>query len=259
MRSVPTVSARAYVAGLALPTLRPPSLEAADAVSLPEFSAAKHQAMVVGSDIVSFVKGVTPERRADIVRSSLLAQLAAKKRVPNAKDIYKWYEEYFDVLTNVGWIIQDHGFASYAESSRDFEAHKAIMKVAASLLGPSAATLAVVKATLDALRSSASYNPWIRLFNRESQSANTARFQIALVEQGDDGDQFLVSMIAFGLEAASNLTQILFVKLRSNEVSIKQYSAKITIEPTVLAAVRDLISKKIANFAKDYVHALPDL
>jgi ribosomal protein S5 len=72
----------------------------------------------------------------------------------------------------------------YTEASRDFETHEAIMKVAASLLGPSAETLAVVKATLDALKSTGTSSPWITLFNRESRSANTARFQINLIEEG---------------------------------------------------------------------------
>jgi hypothetical protein len=258
MSSISTGSAQAYVAGLVLPAPRPHSLEAAEASSLPEFTAAKDQAMIVGSDIVSFVKGVTPEWRADIARSSLLAQLAAKKRVQNKKDIYKWYEAYFDVLMNVGWIIQDRGFAVYREANRDFETHEAIMKVAASLLGPSAATLAVVKATLDALKSMAANSPWITLFNRESRSASTARFQINLVETGDKGEQLIVSMMAFGLEATSTLTQVLFAKFRSNDVSVKQYSSKISIEPSVLESVRDLVSKRVEAYARNYVRTLPD-
>jgi hypothetical protein len=258
MNSIWTGSAQAYVASLALPAARPDSFEAAEAISLPEFTAAKDQAMIVGSDIVSFVKGVTPERRADIARSSLLAQLAAKKRVRDKKDIYKWYEAYFDVLMNVGWIIQDQGFAVYTEASRDFETHEAIMKVAASLLGPSAATLAVVKATLDALKSMAANSPWITLFNRESRSSNTARFQINLVEGRGRGEQLIVSMMAFGLEATSRQTQILFAKFQSNDVSVKQYSSKITIEPDVLESIRDLISKRVAAYARDYIRTLPD-
>jgi hypothetical protein len=258
MSSSSTKSAQAYVAKLALPSVRPHPLEAAETISVAEFTAAKDQAMIVGSDIVSFVKGVTPERRADITRSSLLAQLAAKKRVREKKNIYKWYEAYFDILTNVGWVIQDHGFTVYTEASRDFEAHEAIMKVAASLLGPSAATLAVVKATLDALKATTANSPWITLFDRESKSVNTARFQVSLVEEGYR-EHLLVSMMAFGLEATSKLTQVLFTKFRSNDVSLKQYSSKITIEVDVLDAVRDLISEKVAAFARDYVRALPDL
>ena len=58
------------------------------------------------------------------------------------------------------------------------------MKVAASLLGPAATTLAVVQATLDALKSMSADSPWITLFNRESQSAKTARFQVTAGRTG---------------------------------------------------------------------------
>ena len=238
------------------PVLDLEEIEAAPAPSF-AFDAAKAQAAVVGSDIIGFVKGVTPERRADIVRSSLLAQLAATKKVPNGTDVYAWYEAYFDVLQHVGWVIQDRGFATYSESSQDFEAHQAILKVAASLLGASAA-LEVVTATLNALKSMSADSPWIRLFNRESQSARLGRFQVTLAEQGPQ-DDFLVSLMAFGLEAKSNLTQILFVKFHTNDVILKHYSGKITVDATVLAGVRDAIAAKITAFAADYVHALPDL
>lgn len=165
----------------------------------------KDQAAVVGSDIVSFVKGVTPQRREDIINSSLLAQLAVKKQVSDPARIYDWYNAYFDVLMHISWSVQDRGFATYSEASENFEAHEAIMKVAASLLGPAATTLAVIKATLDALESMSADSPWISIFNRESQSAQTDRFQMTLAEQGAD-DQFLVSLMAFGLEAKATLT-----------------------------------------------------
>ena len=159
---------------------------------------------------------------------------------------------------HIGWSVQDRGFATYSEASENFEAHEAIMKVAASLLGPTATTLAVIKATLDALKSMSADSPWITIFNRESQSAKTARFQVTLAEQGEDG-QFLVTLMAFGLEAKATLTQVLFFKFKSSEASLKHYSGKVTINTHVLTNVRDLIKNKIAAHAIDYIMALPDL
>ena len=62
----------------------------------------KNQATVVGSSVVSFVTGVTPENRRDIVNCSLLAQLAANKAVPSRDDIRAWYEAYFNALSYLG-------------------------------------------------------------------------------------------------------------------------------------------------------------
>lgn len=255
MKGISMSHALEFVENADLPTPRKGARESSSTLA---FEQSKNQAAVVGSDIVSFVQGVTEERRNDIVRSSLLAQLVAKKKVPDTADLWKWYDEYFNVLTNIGWVIQEKGFAQYVETSEDFQAHKAIMEVAAALLGPAAAPLAVLKATLDALEEMNTESPWIRLFNRESQSGKTAKFQIMLVEQGD-ANQFLVSLMAFGLEAKATLTHVLFFKYLSSEVTFKHNAAKVTIDSDVLASVREVIKGKLAMYTNDYVSSLPDL
>lgn len=257
MKSVSPEQARRFVSSLNLNDRLARGPKSAGAVEL-DFDQAKNQAAVVGADIVSFVKGVTPERREDIVNSSLLAQLAAKKQVSDPNRIYDWYNAYFDVLINIGWSVQDRGFAAYSEAGDNFQAHEAIMKVAAGLLGPAAGTLAVVQATLDALKSMSADSPWLNVFNRESKYAQAARFQITLAEPGE-ADRFLVSLMAFGIEAKSTLTQVLFFKFKSSEASLKHYSGKVAINTHVLEHVRDLIKNKIAAHALDYIKTLPDL
>jgi hypothetical protein len=223
-----------------------------------DFTDAKNQAAVVGSDIISFVKGVTGERRQDITNCALLAQLVANKRVPDRTRIYDWYERYFDVLSNVGWVIQDKTFAQYDAKSDNLEVHEAILQVATSLLGPSAAALEVVKATLGALKSMSADSPWITLFNREVQHANTAHFRVSLAQEDENG-QFLVSLMAFGLEAKAIVTQVLFFKFRSTDVVMRRNSGKVTIATDVLSAIRPMVIGKISAHAADYIKQLPDL
>ena len=253
-------TARAFVTAAKLPAPPPPRAGMAKAIPV-GFDAARDQAAVVGSDVISFVKGLTPEQRTDVVNASLLAQLVAKKKVPEPKtlkDVGAWYDEYFDVLSHVGFLIQEKSFATYAEQSQDFEAHEAILEVAATLLTGSPGALMLVKSSLEALRKMSGDSPWILLFNRESQSANTARFQVSLVDQ-DERAQFLVSLMAFGLEAKTRLTQVLFFKFRSNQVTLQHYSGKVTINGQVLAGVREQIAGKLGAYTDDYVQRLPDL
>lgn len=219
---------------------------------------AKDQATVVGSDVISFVRGVTAERREAIINSALLAQLVAQKKVADPNRVYEWYDAYFDVLTHLGWVVQDRSFAEYHESSQNFEAHKAILAVATALLGPAPAALALVKTTIEALHSMDEDSPWITIFNRESQTAKNARFQISLVEQEEQG-QFFVSLMAFGLEASTRITQVLFFKARANEATLRHYSGRVTINTDVLDAIRGQIRAKLTGLAEDYVSTLPDL
>src|SRR5262249_21926658 len=150
----------------------------------------RDQAMVVGSDIVSFVAGLAPELRESIMNCSLLAQLAANRKAPGPDNIRAWYEAYFDALTRLGWAVQERGFSEHHEAGDDFEAHQAILSVAKVVLGPALAALAVVESTLSAMQSM-SEGPWMRIFKRESQAANAARFQLTVAEPRSDGGSML--------------------------------------------------------------------
>ncbi len=81
MRTVTPSEALRFVEGAELPA--PPrgaAPESPGSTVATAFDTAKNQAAVVGSDVISFVQGVTPERRRVLINSSLLAQLLAKKR-----------------------------------------------------------------------------------------------------------------------------------------------------------------------------------
>jgi hypothetical protein len=218
----------------------------------------KDQALVVGADIATFAKGVTAAQRQDVVNSTLLAQLAASKAVPDTDDITEWHKQYFRVLSNIGWAVQEQNFATYEASGREFEAHKAILDIAATLLAPNVAAVKLLETALGALRSLGNETPWIRLFNRESKHSNSARFQVTLAEESGDR-QLLVSLMAFVLNAETDLTEILFFKFRTSDATLKHMSGRIAINEDVLSGVREQIKLKLANHAKDFVQSLPDL
>jgi hypothetical protein len=260
MSNDPISNALEFVRAATLPP--PPGLEGA----VPQgatpvevaLSQAKDQATVVGSDVISFVNGVTAEQRQDLINSVLLAQLVAKVQVPDGARIYDWYSAYFEVLKQIGWVVQVEQFSTYKAASVGFQAHEAIIALATSLLGPGSSVLAVVKATLDSLKSMDANSPWMTIFNRESQSGKTARFQVTLAEPGDKNG-FLVTLMAFGLEAHSTLTQVLFFKIHSSEDILKHFQGKVSVDAKVLAGVRDEIEKKLAEHVVAYVRTLPDL
>jgi hypothetical protein len=262
MGRIDLATARQFIDRVELPFPRREGAAARDAgappaVTAAAFDTAKNQAAVVGGDVFAFVKGVTAERREAIVNSSLLAQLVASRKFDRSK-IYDWYNVYFDALTNVGWAVQEHGFAEYTERADNFDAHKAILSVAATLLGPVPGALALITSTLTALQSMDENKPWITIFNRESQKAETARFQIGLAQQDEAGD-FSVTVMAFGLEAKDTVTQVLFFRARSSEATLRHYLGRVTINTAVLDGIRDGMKAKLINHAQEYISALPDL
>jgi hypothetical protein len=217
------------------------------------------QSVVVGSGINAFVKGVTEERRTAINDSSLFAQLVANRKVPIQTDIMAWYDVYFDALTNVGWVMQSRSFVTYQASSEDVDVNEAILTIASGLLGGATATgYQLIKLTLDSLHKLADNSPWITTFRRESQHERAARFQVSLVNQDVDQD-FLVSLLAFDLEAGESLSQVLFFKFRSTQATLKQFSGDVTINRRVLNAVGPNIAAKIDAFYDGYVSQALDL
>jgi hypothetical protein len=257
MTSLTVRSARQFVEDAELPPVSRAPLHRDEALA-PIFDMARNQAAVVGSDIVSFVSGVTPERREAIANSSLLAQLVAKRKVPDAAQIKEWYDQYFEVLENIGWIIQRKDAAVYHQSGDNMEVHKAILAVASTVLGAAPTALALVTTTLNSLQSMDKNSPWITIFNRESQKATTAHFQVSLAHE-DPAGQFLVTLMAFGLEAKTTVTQVLFFKLKKESAMLRHYSGDVTINTGVLDSVREPLKAKLAAHANEYIAKLPDL
>jgi hypothetical protein len=250
--------AKAFVQQADLPAPPPEVLGATIAATPFDFDALKEQAAVVGSDVIAFVKGLSPEHRTDLVNASLLAQLVAKKKFPQPTDlegVLDWYNSYFEVLSNIGFVIQDHGFAKYVEKSESFEAHEAILDVASVVLAGSPGALAVVKKTLESLKTMSEDSPGITIFSRESRSATTARFQVSLAEK-DEQAGLLVTIMAFGVEAKAKVTQVLFFKFKKNEATLHHHSGKVTINTGVLGGVRDEIAKKLAAHVREFVAGL---
>lgn len=258
MHTPSVADARAFVRHADLPDPPAPQRVRAAPASAVDFDAAKEQAAVVGSDVIAFVKGLTPEQRQDIVNASLLAQLVAKKKHPTPTDlagVLAWYDEYFRVLSHVGFVIQEQGFAEYTEGGETFEAHEAILDVAKVVLAGAPGALAVVVKTLESLKQLSADSPWITLFHRESRSANTARFQVSLAE-ADEHAGLLVRLMAFGIDAEATVTQVLFFKFRKHHSTLHHHSGQVTVNATVLAGVRDDIAAKLAAFTTDFVAGL---
>ena len=256
-KTIDLARSRQFVRAAQLPP-PPPRLRGAggDDTVDEALQAGKAQAAVVGSEVVSFATNVAPQWRQDLINCSLFAQLWAKAEVADPNRIFDWYDAYFGALQQLGWMVQDQGFAVYVGTSQNFSAHEAILKVAASLLMPSAGSLALVKTTLDALASMDQSSPFITLFSRESQQASAARFQISLAEQAADGG-LTVALMAFGLEAKTTLTQVLFFKSLASQATLRHCSGKVSINTPLLEALRPDLSEQLKDQARSFIRKLP--
>lgn len=243
--------ARALVEHESLPSPRPRPSAAHRPAPAFTLTSARPQVVIVGSDVVVFAKGVSADQRQDIVNASLLAQLVARNKVPGIHDlagVLAWYDAYYEVAENIGWVVQDRALVEYTP---EVELRKAVLELATSALGPSEA-LALVSSTLDRLANMSADSPTLTLLHRESQSANTARFQVLIAEPGEGG-RLLTRILAFYLEADRTVTQALFFKSTRRHARLHYQVATVRMNSAVLEAIRQEVTAKLAGYVDDNV------
>ena len=254
----PARTTAALVASAKLP--EPPAPRVDTTLRLPvDFDVAEDQAAVVGSQVILFFEGVTPDQRQGILNALLFAQLAATAKVvepKTLKDVSAWYDDYFSVLSMIGFRTEEEGFSTYTGEA--LKAYKVVLDVATPLLAESPEALRLVKKSLEALRKMSADSPAVKLFNRCSQSGNMVRFQVSLVDL-DGNSRPRVSSVVFALEAKTEFTDVLFFRFRRNEATFQHRAVKLTIDEEVLAGVREQIAGKLIAYTDDYVQRLPDL
>ncbi len=217
-----------------------------------QLKATEAQSLVVGSGLIIAAENVPVQTREDLINCTLFAQLAASGAVSSPKNVAAWYDAYFKALTALGWAQSDTQFQDYEFKSMNAEAHKAIMKVIAVLLGPHAVALVVVTTALEALQSMKENSPWITLFDRQSRTEKFARFQVATAQLDSNG-LLQIALVAFQLKARSTVTQVLFFKFSSSSTTLKYAAGKATIYEAALADQRDEIAQRLGAYRRAYV------
>ncbi|MEP6832910.1 MAG: hypothetical protein ABJB74_05920 [Gemmatimonas sp.] len=253
--------AKKYVGGIDLTgTPRGMHVTSLDAgtTAAPIFDQAKTQAQVIGSGLFSFAEGVTPSVRTAISDSALLAQLVANKKMNAEQDPLEWFKEYADVLVHLGWTLQDQGWTDYSTSGTGAEVHEKILEVATIALGAAPTALLVITASVNALKGMKPDSSWLTLFNRESQKAKIARFQIGLVSTDPAGEVF-VQLLACLIRAEDNITQVLFFKFRNAHASFQANSSKVSINASSLVDLAPTIQSKTRAYQQDYLSKILDL
>jgi hypothetical protein len=221
------------------------------------FDQAKAQARVVGSELLAFREGVLAETREAISDSALLAQLVANKRADAAADPIGWFRQYANVLENVGWTMQEHGWNDVSASGTAADVHEKIIELLPTLLGTAPGALAVVTAAVNALRGMDPKSSWIKIFSRETQKANIARFQVGLVD--DDNGAAQVSLLACVVQARSAITQVLLFKIGADQASFQASATKVSINSSALRDLTATIRAKVRAYQMDYLSSIKDI
>lgn len=241
-------------AGVAAAPAAAGAAENADAA----FDAAKNQAQVVGSALLSFEVGLDAIVREAISDSALLAQLQANHQIDFAADPQKWFASYAKVLQNVGWTVQDDGWTTADISGTNVQVNQQIKAVLAVALGPASTALAIIAASIDALQSADPSSPWVTLFDRQTHKANITRFQVGLVDKDATGG-IAVAMAFCILDNVQQTTQVLFFKWKEANAKLQANGQKYSINRDALVSLGPDIRAKTRAYQLDYLSSIQDL
>jgi len=252
MTDITAASAREFLAQLNLPEVNAREWGFSPEENPPfQLEATQKQAVVAGSDVVTFAPEVSVAHREEILNCALIAQWTADRDTDQSSNIVAWYNRYFEVLGILGWVVTGQQFKVDEAQGTGVEVHEAILKVATALLAGSTG-LGLVVAALEAMKSMDSESPWIKIFDRESQKKKVTAFRMAGVEEDPHG-QLTVSLIAFVLDASSVVNQILFFKIRTNEARFEHCSANASINSRLLDSIRQDLHDNVEGRAKNFL------
>jgi hypothetical protein len=234
-----------------------PSAFLAAAADLPQvvFDDAKHQAVIAGSEVVTFTQSVEADFREAISDSALIAQLAANAKFKLEQDPIAWFDHYYSVLGGLGWTTQSRDTAEYKLNKDGLEVHEAVLDVVKVFLGPIPGAVKLVEIALGSLKKMNQDSPFITLFNKESERANVGRFQFTLVRQ--EGNSFLADGMSFALKAQNKVTQVLFFKLHKTKATLRRSLAQVSIGADALEGLRPLLKAKIQAHRSKFLTELP--
>ena len=213
----------------------------------------REQAMLVDKSLISFASGVNAANRADILESTLLAQLGARAKMTDDSDIISWYKAYVEILTKTGWTIEGGEIQNFTAKASVTEIDSVIIDILTAAFGSGLAQI-VIKA-LESIKTLADTNGKIEAFEKNTHTESSGSFQLGVATQ--EGGTVSINLGTFLIKSTNKITHILFVKLSHDETELQYASGKLTLDQNIYAGLRSLIRQRLNGRLTEFVSDIP--
>lgn len=245
-----------YVSGLELgmPRYAIESIEPFNALesALQSGDEEKLEAYINNRSLISFASAVNGQNRQDVLNSTLLAQLAANKKVPDDSKLEDWYKTYTEVLSQIGWTVQAKEFSVFRTDKGVFEMEAAILDILGA--GMSGNYIAIITKTLEALKKLSSTDNKIIAFERNTHSLEKGTFQLALADETNGAVSLRLG--GFIVKAKNEIKRILFFKSTKEKTELTFSTMQCTLNNDVYSVVRKTVLDKLSDSASRYIAAI---
>lgn len=215
----------------------------------PDFS---QDGFVSAGSLASFDDAVSDDRKADVLHSELLAQLAADKAYDAQTQPMEWYGKYTEVLKNIGWVIQAQDWRPYHSSSASFDIDAAVLDILRAVaLGDG---LAIIQATFEALRNTGQDSSQVEMFDHKSTKGGNANFRAFPCYMAEMG--IAVSFSGYQITTTETITHFLWWTFRSSDTEVQAAASTYVLDEQVYEPLRKAILDKLGLNANEFINGL---
>lgn len=212
-------------------------------------SADKEQSFIADKTIVSFAAGISPQYRKDVLNCTLLAQMAANKKYnSDDKDTLKWYQEYVDVLSRLGWILEGGDINTYEAKGSILKVENVVIDILVSAFGTS--YIGLITKTLNALKS-AKENKNLIAFEKNSNDVQKGCFQLATAIEKNN--TVMIQVGTFLLTSTNQIKQILFFDFARDKTKLEYINRRATLNIESFARHREVVAEILQDKVGKYI------
>ncbi len=203
----------------------------------------KESAYVNYKSLNTFPDEVSLQKQEDVLNSLLLAQRAASKLYPEFEKSKEWYNKYFEVLENLGWVFQGNDFTKYVADKNIIEIEKVLIEILGTALTNN--QLALILKTMNAFKELGENDKRFVVFEKQTHNLEKGSFQLGYsIEENN-----CVSLFVCGFVISSKkiINRIVFYSSRKMDLDIEYLLTKATLNNAIYSTIRDTVKDKLGN------------
>lgn len=202
-----------------------------------------YAAYIAQSNIISFEEEIDKEFKQYALDTQLFAQLAADYAAK--RETLDWYRKYIQFLTATGWKIKLSKTVENKNIGNKMTMEKVILGILSAACVPGVTTVALVSATLAAVKSLSADDGRIKVFESTSHFAKESNFQVSTSYNVGGSIETALAIVCISTNVEFDyLLGIDFGKVKS---SLKAKSQTMELNRHAYENLSDIVEEKLKN------------
>jgi hypothetical protein len=220
------------------------------------------QAVVMGSNLLGFGKGLSAQEREDVRNTFQLATLVANRSFDKKTQAEAWFNRLMTVMADTGWLALNARYGAFNESSQRVKLRNVLLSVLETAVKHAVASTQV-GAVLSALAGETlarlpRQGDAIELYRKSSHTDTGAIMGVASCAKDPEGEIIL----ALGVVDAATERHgydVLLLDWSSDKARLHQASMVLTVAPSMFNRSREGVAQALGHRAEENIRTYLDL